>query len=142
MSRAKKTGRGAGAPVPEPPTVDRRLWLALALAVLWPGAGHLYLRRRGRGVVFCLLVLGMMALGLVLGGKLFTPVDEGWLARAATVASAGLGALYPVLLFVVDYQGRLSGAGYEYGTAYLLTAGLMNLLLWLDVWDLGRGVKE
>jgi hypothetical protein len=34
------------------------------------------------------------------------------------------------------------GAGYEYGTAFLLTAGLMNLLLVLDVWDIVRGKKE
>ena len=33
-------------------------------------------------------------------------------------------------------------AGYEYGTAFLLTAGLMNLLLVLDAWDIARGKKE
>ena len=34
------------------------------------------------------------------------------------------------------------GAGYEYGFAFLLTAGLMNLLLVIDVWDIANGRKE
>jgi len=34
------------------------------------------------------------------------------------------------------------GAGFEYGTAFLLTAGLMNLLLVMDAWDIARGRKE
>jgi hypothetical protein len=29
-----------------------------------------------------------------------------------------------------------------YGTAYVWTAGLMNLLLLFDVWDVGRGKKK
>jgi hypothetical protein len=29
----------------------------------------------------------------------------------------------------------------EYGTTFLLTAGLMNLLLILDAWDVARGRK-
>ena len=29
-----------------------------------------------------------------------------------------------------------------YGTAYLWTAGLMNLLLLFDVWDIGRQRRE
>ena len=32
--------------------------------------------------------------------------------------------------------------GYEYGAAFMLTAGLMNLLLILDAWDIAKGRKE
>ena len=54
----------------------------------------------------------------------------------------GMGFLYFLLRFGLHYQGNIMAAGYEYGTAFLLTAGLMNLLLVLDAWDIVRGKKE
>ena len=38
-------------------------------------------------------------------------------------------------------RDRVANEASNYGTAYLWTAGLMNLLLLLDVWDIGRGRK-
>jgi len=37
------------------------------------------------------------------------------------------------------FRRRARSAVSIYGTAYLWTAGLMNLLLLFDVWDIGRG---
>ena len=49
---------------------------------------------------------------------------------------------YLLLRFVVGYSGDIVASGYEYGTAFLLTAGLMNWLLVLDCWDIVLGRKE
>ena len=38
--------------------------------------------------------------------------------------------------------GAILATTYEYGCAYLLTAGLMNLLLVLDAWDIATGRKR
>ena len=38
--------------------------------------------------------------------------------------------------------GTILSPTYEYGCAYLLTAGLMNLLLVLDAYDLAAGKKR
>jgi len=38
--------------------------------------------------------------------------------------------------------GTILSPTYEYGCAYLLTAGLMNLLLVLDAWDIATGKKR
>jgi hypothetical protein len=54
----------------------------------------------------------------------------------------GMGFPYFLLRYGLHYQGNMVGPGYEYGTAFLLTAGLMNLLLVLDCWDIVRGKKE
>jgi hypothetical protein len=54
----------------------------------------------------------------------------------------GMGLAYFVLRFLVGYEGDLVAAGYEYGTAFLLTAGLMNWLLVLDCWDIAVGRKS
>lgn len=124
-------------PVPLGPTLT-----ALALTLILPGAGHVRLGRVGRGVVFFLLVLTAVGLGLLLEGKLYRPLPGQPLTWLGTVGSLGLGALYFVLRFGFGWEGAVDAAGYEYGTAFLLTAGLMNLLLLLDVWDLARTGKE
>ena len=54
----------------------------------------------------------------------------------------GMGIPYFVLLYPLHYAGDLTAPGYDYGTAFLLGAGLMNLLLVLDAWDIGSGKKE
>lgn len=116
--------------------------VALALALVIPGAGHAYLRRVGRGLVFCLLILTAVAMGLLLEGKLYRPLPGQPLTWLGTVGSMGLGLPYVVLRLGVGWEGAVEAPGFEYGTAFLLTAGLMNLMLLLDVWDLARNGKE
>lgn len=116
--------------------------VAVVLAWLVPGAGHFYLGRRGRGALFMALVLIMLAVGLVLEGKLWRIVGGQPLSMLGTLGCAGLGIPYFVLRFVVGYEGNLVAQGYEYGAAFIVTGGLMNLLLVLDAWDIARGMKE
>ncbi len=120
---------------------EARLRWALVLAWLVPGSGHLWLGRRGRALVFFLIVLAALLIGLELEGNLWRVDPQSPLSILGTLASMGTGVAYFGLRFVADYVGDISGAGYEYGTAFLVTAGLMNLLLVLDVWDIGRGRK-
>jgi hypothetical protein len=115
--------------------------VAAVLAWVIPGAGHFFLGRRWRAVLFFLLVMFSAAMGLLLEGRLFVTAPGQPLSRLGMLASMGMGAPYFVLRFVVDYAGDLRAASYEYGTAFLLTAGLMNLLLILDAWDISRGDK-
>lgn len=131
-----------GASVAEEGRPPRRAWLAAGAAWLFPGLGHLLLGRRGRALLFAVLVLGAMAIGLALEGNVYRVLPDQPLTVLATLASMGLGAPYFVLRFVTGYSGDPVAAGYEYGTAFVLTAGLMNLLLVLDSWDIACGRKE
>ena len=115
--------------------------LALLLAWLVPGAGHLLLGRKRRAVIFFILVLAMATIGCQLDGRLWWMWHGSPLQVLATLGCAGLGLPFFALHLFFDYQGSLSAAGYEYGSTFLLTSGLMNLLLVLDVWDIGRGIK-
>jgi hypothetical protein len=120
-------------------------WRAVALAVLaWllPTAGHLVLRRRGRAAIFGLLLVVCLGVGLHLDGNLHRVVPGQPLSVLFTLGAMGLGAPYFVLRFLLDYRGVPEMAGYEYGTVFLLSAGLMNWLLALDVWDLATGAKD
>ncbi len=115
--------------------------LAVVLAWLIPGAGHFYLGRKRRAVLFLVLVLTSLAFGIGLEGKLWRIVPGQPLSVLGTFGCAGLGIPYLVLRFVTGYEGDLVAQGYEYGAAFIVTAGLMNLLLVLDAWDVSRGLK-
>lgn len=116
--------------------------LAGVLAWVVPGLGHLYLGRRGRAAIFFSVIGCAIVLGCVLHGNLYHPVAGQPLTTVATLGAMGMGLPYFVLRFVAHYAGVITDIGYEYGTAFLLTAGLMNLLLVLDAWDIARGVKD
>ena len=115
---------------------------AAVIAWLIPGGGHLYLKRWQRGVTFFVLIAISVFLGLKLEGHLYRPVPGEPLATLGTIGQAGVGTVYGVLRFVTHYEGDLRGPGFEYGTAFLLTAGLMNLLLVFDAWDIAVGKKD
>lgn len=126
----------------ETPTAVGNPQLAAILALLVPGVGHFYLGRRLRGVAFALLVLASLVIGVGLDGNLYRPVKDQPLTLLATLGSMGMGVPYFALRFGRGYTGTPTAPGYEYGTAFLLTAGLMNLLLVLDAWDIAVGKKD
>jgi len=118
---------------------------AVALAVLaWlvPGAGHLALRRYARAALFAALIATSLIVGVRLHGNLYRPVRQQPLSMLATGGAMGAGLPYFVLRWGADYDGDPTAGGYEYGTIFLLSAGLMNLLLVLDTLDIARGRKE
>lgn len=115
-------------------------WLAVLCAWLVPGAGHFYLQRKSRGLIFFAVVVSFVLLGVDLEGELVWSFESG-LRIGATLASMGSGIAYGVLHFVLGYEGRILAPGYEYGSAFLLSAGLMNWLLMLDARDIALGRK-
>jgi len=120
-------------------------WKTLALCALaWlvPGSGHLALGRRGRAAVFALLVAIGVAVGYSLDGNLHRVVAGQPLSMLATLGAMGMGAPYFFLRWGLGYAGAAEAPGFEYGAVFLLSAGLMNLLLVLDVWDIATGRKD
>lgn len=127
---------------PNPPaSTGSALGTAFA-AWLVPGLGHLLLGKRGRALLFFVIVLSALVIGSALDGNLYHVLPRRPLTLLGTFASMGTGLPYFVLRFGFGYEGDVAAVGYEYGTAFMLTAGLMNLLLVLDCWDIARGVKE
>ncbi|MEE8524204.1 MAG: DUF6677 family protein [Thermoanaerobaculia bacterium] len=117
-------------------------YLAAVCAWLLPGAGHLLLARRRRALVFFCLVAVTMAFGLYLQGNMPWVWQGSPLRTLATAACLGNGLAYVVLRFGFGIEGDVQAPGFDYGSAFILTAGLMNLLLILDAWDIARGSKE
>ncbi|HEV7920407.1 MAG TPA: DUF6677 family protein [Thermoanaerobaculia bacterium] len=122
-----------------------RTWIAVILAFLFPGLGHLYLGRKQRGLAFFGIVVFLFLLGLAVDGTLYTIQPGNLLSVLATLGSMGSGALYFIGRMVADAHGGfgdIRSITFEHGKMFTLTAGLMNLLLVLDAFDLAEGRKE
>ena len=118
-----------------------RTIISMILAFLVPGAGHFYLGRRGRAIAFCAIIVFLFVVGLAVDGRLYTLQQGNLLSLLATIGSMGSGALY-FLGRMFGPKGDITSITFEYGTAFTLTAGLMNLLLVLDSFDIAEGRKE
>jgi hypothetical protein len=118
-------------------------WLVLLCLASWaiPGAGHLWLGRRSKGIIFLIALPAMFTIGLAIHGRLFPFDSSEWLVGLAAIADIGIGIPY----FIADALGY--GAGdvravtYEYGNAFLIVAGLLNLLVVIDAYDIALGRK-
>ncbi|MFQ5669602.1 MAG: DUF6677 family protein [Acidobacteriota bacterium] len=146
------------------PAETRAPFIPCFIAWLVPGAGHLMLGRVTQALVFAAVVGLTFFTGLALEGTVYAFDREQPLSYLATLADLGVGPLdlwaradtYGSLRFrVPDSQvdpvtrakilrrlrQRVSAQTHTYGRTFLLTAGLMNLLLVLDVYDYCIGRK-
>jgi len=97
--------------------------------------------RRQKGVIFLLALPAMFAVGLALSGRLFPFVFAEPLVGLAAVANAGIGVPYIIASALNLGQGVVTAASYEYGNAFLIVTGLLNMLVVLDVFDIAQGRK-
>ncbi len=116
---------------------------AMALAWLFPGLGHFYIGRRRTALAFALIVTLTFLAGISFQGRLYSVEPGQPLTLLATFAVYGAGLLNVAARVLSDNPGgTILSPTYEYGCAFLLTAGLMNLLLVLDAWDIASGRKR
>jgi len=95
--------------------------------------------RVGRGLVFCITLVTMFATGLWLEGRIF-PFDlSDPLVALAAVADVGIGVPYLVAQAMGLGAGRVVAVTFEYGNAFAIVAGLLNMLVVLDAHDTLRG---
>ena len=117
--------------------------LVLLCLAAWavPGAGHLWLRRRQKGLVFLVGLPLMFAVGLLLQGRLFPFVLSQPLVALAAVADIGIGVTYFLAKLLGYGGGTVTALTYEHGNTFLIVAGLLNLLVVLDAYDVAVGRK-
>ena len=107
-----------------------------------PGLGHLTLKRFWRAAVFFLAISSMSALGLIMGGKIYSFQTENPLTILAFFSDIGNGILYILSRFFSIGLGQLKKTSFEFGTAYIAGAGLLNYLIALDAYDIASGKKK
>ena len=119
---------------------------AVALGWLIPGGGHLLLKRTGRGVLLGLSVTLMFVCGLLMRGAMFQPQSGDLLTTLINtggfVGDLCSGILYLLATWLGYNQPDVAGAVHDYGTKFLVTAGLLNLLAMVDVYEIAAGRKD
>lgn len=115
---------------------------ACALAWLAPGAGHLYLGRRSKGLVLMGAVGALFVLGVGMGARLqmYFGLDDP-LALLRSLAQVGIGLPYFVARSLGFGAGSVTAVTHEYGNTFTEVSGLLNVLLILDAHDTAVGRK-
>ena len=84
----------------------------------------------------------MFAIGLALHGRLLFPFDfSDPLVWLEALADLGIGVPYFVAKALGYGAGDVRAVTYEYGNAFLIVAGLLNLLVVIDAYDIALGRK-
>jgi hypothetical protein len=119
-----------------------RVFVACVLAWLVPGAGHLFLGRRGKGLVFLGCLLSLFVLGIGMQARLQSSAGlEDPLAVIRSAAQMALGL--PFLLGrALGVAGQVTAPAHEYGNTFTEVAGLLNVLVLLDAFDTATGRKR
>jgi TM2 domain-containing membrane protein YozV len=115
--------------------LEKRMNKPLALFWTWlfPGLGHFLLGSRRRAFLYAGVILVCLFSGMAMQGRLYGPQQGDLISWLASAANAGLGVLYFILKLGFQYSGDPHHALSEYGTIFILSAGLMNGLLLLEV---------
>ncbi len=116
------------------------VYLPLIAGWLIPGAGHFLQRKWIRGALLFVSIVAMFILGLAMQGKLYTSAQD-ILEMLGVVGDLGGGLLY--------FISRIMGLGGEpvrttvadYGTKFIVVAGLLNIIAAVDAHNLRTGRK-
>ena len=115
--------------------------LFCGLGLLLPGLGHMALGRRATGAVFLVSIGLLFLFGIRMEGELFPFEAAAPLTLLAGLAEMGAGSFYIAARILGLGAGNPEATTYEYGYAFLIVAGLLNMLVVLDAWDIATGAK-
>jgi len=109
---------------------------------LLPGLGHLIQRRYLRGVLLMLAVFVMFFAGLGMQGKVYSFNTGDLLDILGFVGDVGAGALYFIARAMDWGIGNIHRAVADYGTKYIVVAGLLNVIATVDAYHIAIGKKQ
>jgi hypothetical protein len=116
--------------------------LLLLAGWLVPGLGHILQKKFWRGAIFLVSIGAMTAIGLSLGGRIYHFQTENPLTILAFFADLGDLTLYALARLLGFGQGSLERVTFEFGTAFIAGAGLLNYLIAIDAFDIAKGKKK
>jgi hypothetical protein len=114
---------------------------ACVAGFLVPGLGHALLRKWDRAAVFLGTISVLFALGIYLNGRLFNPDFSDLFSILKFIADAGSGALYWFSWLRGLGTGIPATYTYDFGNVFIYTAGLLNMLVVVDAFDIAQGRK-
>ena len=109
---------------------------------LVPGLGHFLQRKWGRGVLLMLAVFVMFFFGLGMQGKVYGFNTGDLLDILGFVGDVGSGLLYFVARTMDWGGGNIQRAVADYGTKFIVVAGLLNIMSVVDAYHIAIGTKQ
>jgi hypothetical protein len=116
--------------------------IAPVAAWLVPGLGHIIQKRYIRGVLLMAAIFTMFFAGLGMQGKVYSFNTGDLLDILGFVGDIGVGALYFIAKIMDWGIGNIHRAVADYGTKYIVVAGLLNIVAIVDAYHIAIGKKE
>ncbi|HEV2469087.1 MAG TPA: DUF6677 family protein [Candidatus Sulfotelmatobacter sp.] len=127
---------------PSSDTINTMSLIAPAIGWLIPGAGHMIQKRWIRGLLLFASIVTMFLLGLAMQGRIYKANGGDILDMLGFVGDVGSGALY-ILTLANDWgQGAIAIATADYGTKFMIVAGLLNFIAIADAYHIAIGKKK
>jgi hypothetical protein len=117
------------------------VYLPLIAGWLVPGAGHFLLRKWGRGTLLSVSILAMFILGIAMQGKLYANAHD-ILDLLGLAGDLGNGLLYVVSRALGLGADQVQVTTADYGTRFIVVAGLLNVISAVDAHNLRTGRKH
>ena len=111
-------------------------------AWLVPGLGHLIQRRYIRGLLIMAAIFIMFFAGLGMQGKVYSFNTGDLLDILGFVGDIGSGLLYFLARMMNWGIGNIHRAVADYGTKYIVVAGLLNIVATVDAYHIAIGKKQ
>jgi Family of unknown function (DUF6677) len=116
--------------------------IAPAVGWLIPGAGHMMQKRWIRGLLLFVSIVSLFLLGLAMQGRIYRANGGDILDILGFIGDVGAGALY-ILSVANDWgQGAIAFATADYGTKFMIVAGLLNFIAVADAYHIAIGKKK
>ena len=116
--------------------------IAPAVGWLIPGAGHMIQKRWIRGVLLLISIATLFVLGLLMQGRIYKANGGDILDILGFVGDIGSGGLYIVTMAKDWGQGAIAFATADYGTKFMIVAGLLNFIAVADAYHIAIGKKQ
>jgi hypothetical protein len=116
--------------------------IAPALGWLIPGAGHIIQKRWIRGALLLVSIGTLFILGLLMQGHIYKANGGDILDILGFIGDLGAGGLYLVTLAMNGGQGAIAFAIADYGSKFMIVAGLLNFIAVADAYHIAIGKKQ
>src|SRR5712691_6432104 len=116
--------------------------LAPAVGWLIPGAGHIIQKRWIRGLLLLVSIVTLFVLGLMMQGRIYKANGGDILDILGFIGDLGAGGMYIVTLAANGGQGAVAHAISDYGTKFMIVAGLLNFIAVADAYHIAIGKKQ
>jgi hypothetical protein len=116
--------------------------LAPAVGWLVPGGGHMIQKRWIRGGLLFVSIVALFLLGLAMQGRIYRANGGDILEILGFIGDVGAGGLYLLTLANDWGQGAIAFATADYGTKFMIVAGLLNFIAIADAYHIAIGKKQ